>query len=52
MDYVRFGRDVRWSSIPGEDGLPGRRVCYSWVQIVEHTTGEDGRLLKGCVSDA
>lgn len=52
VDYVRFGRDVRWSSVSGEEGLPGRWVCHAWVQIVEYATGEDGRLLKGCVSDA
>jgi hypothetical protein len=44
-----FGRDVRWSSISGEECLPGRWVCYAWIQIIEHMTDGDGRLscLKG-----
>src|SRR6267154_4537671 len=37
VNYVRFGRDIRWSSISGEEGLPGRWVCYAWVQIVVDT---------------
>ena len=45
--YVRFSRDVRWSSISGEEYLLGRWVCYAWVQIAECTMGEDDRLLKG-----
>ena len=52
MDYVRFGRDVRWCSISGKECLPGRWVCYARIQIVEYTTGEDGWLLEGYVSDA